>query len=146
MLNEHATSASDALLATVNTGGQYSAPAVADGHVFLGTGNALYGVFGPGPTGSILCLGLPSSETDASSAGAATMANAPATASVIGSAASPAAIGSLATPGLIDPSENGPGSAQANQIVLENDVIILAAAVANTAVHQGQPDSKKGRA
>ena len=146
MLNEHATSASDALLATVNTGGQYSAPAVADGHVFLGTGNALAGAFSPGLTGSILCLGLPSSETESASAETATMANAPATASVIGSTASPAAIGLAPTSGLISPGGNSPGSAQSNLITLDNDLIILASSVANSAVQQGQLDSRKSPA
>jgi hypothetical protein len=56
MLNEFATSASGALLAMVNTGGQHGAPAVAAGHICIGTGQAL----SFSGSGSITCLGLPS--------------------------------------------------------------------------------------
>jgi outer membrane protein assembly factor BamB len=60
MLNANASSASGAFLARFYTGGQYGAPAVADGHVFEGTGNITDWFNGTGATGSIVSLGLPS--------------------------------------------------------------------------------------
>jgi len=59
MLNANASSASGAFLADVYTGGQFGGPAVADGHVFEGTGDVWSYVHGIGsPTGSIISLGL----------------------------------------------------------------------------------------
>jgi outer membrane protein assembly factor BamB len=59
MLNANASSASGAFLANVYTGGQFSGPAVADGHVFEGTGDVWSYVHGNGSlTGSIISLGL----------------------------------------------------------------------------------------
>jgi hypothetical protein len=61
-LDEHARSADSALLARIQTGGTWSGPAISDGHVFEGTGDALRYFF-VSPTlyasGSIICLGLP---------------------------------------------------------------------------------------
>jgi hypothetical protein len=58
-LDEHATSASTALLARVQTGDTYSGPAISNGRVFEGTGNSLLYFFGVPVTGGITALGLP---------------------------------------------------------------------------------------
>jgi outer membrane protein assembly factor BamB len=66
-LDEHATSADTALLARIQTGGTWSGPAIAHGHVYEGTGDALrYFFIDPKlySSGSIICLGLPPKDTD----------------------------------------------------------------------------------
>jgi hypothetical protein len=134
MLNEFATSASNALLGTVNTGGQYSAPSVADGQIFLGTGDAL----GFNPPGSIISLGLPSHGHHA-----ATAATAGPTAPV-----APTSIGVAPLDSASITRVAGPASPAAEVTAIDDAVAILAAAARPPAINQdrigGSPKNSWG--
>jgi hypothetical protein len=143
MLNEHATSASDALLAKVYTGSQYGGPAVADGHIFQGTGEALnYFFFGDSSlTGSIISLGLPYNGADDRAAVAGpTLGGAGLSSDAVPDVSAPI-LGSIGA----DPIFAAPGPAPNALTVMPaelaasvNDPSFIAVATASPAINQGQ--------